>query len=187
MSEYHCIPSDHISRWQLVEQSLSLLHAPTFHIHVSQPGYNTCVPSTLNDLLMSTSALFFKFATTTLAHAFSTPYKSNRVWLQSPFNNALSFSSNSSFGSDSRSNYHLQVANGTLQHHTWVGVTALGGVGSSFDHRFTCPMSISTSDRKRFLNPNEMEEETHNWSKMELQSLSNVQQWFAKHGSFSVQ
>jgi len=170
-----------------VEHSLSLLHAPTFHIHVSQPDYTTCVPSTLNDLLISTSVLFFKCATTTLAHAFSTPYKSKRVWLHSPFNNALYESSNSSFGSDFRTNYNVRAANGTLHHHTWAGITALGGFGSSFDHRFTCPMSISTSDRKRFLNLSEMDEETHNWSKMELQSLSNVQHWFAKHGSFSVQ
>ncbi len=35
-SQYHGIPSDHISRWHLVEHSPSILNAPTFCININQ-------------------------------------------------------------------------------------------------------------------------------------------------------
>ncbi len=36
MSQYQGVPSDHISRWHLVEHSPSILHTPTFWIHVNK-------------------------------------------------------------------------------------------------------------------------------------------------------
>ncbi len=35
-SQYRGVPSDHISRWHLVEHSPSILHAPTFCININQ-------------------------------------------------------------------------------------------------------------------------------------------------------
>ncbi len=53
------IPRGHISRWHF-EHSPSILHAPTFCIHVNQstPHKDIQIPSNMNNLLMSTSSLF---------------------------------------------------------------------------------------------------------------------------------
>jgi len=68
------IPKDHISRWHLVEHSPSILHAPTFCIHVNYAmAYKDIwIPSSLNGQLIvhlpSSSASI-------LAYTFSTPTK----------------------------------------------------------------------------------------------------------------
>ncbi len=80
-SSKYGIPSDHISRWHLVEHSPIILHALTFCIHMNRAicHKNIPFPSTFNDLLMNTPALFKHNHTgTCIQH----PHKlSNRVWL----------------------------------------------------------------------------------------------------------
>ncbi len=54
ISEYHCIPSDYISRWHLVVSFPCILHASIFCIHVNQ-----AIPHNhLHNLLVSTLAIF---------------------------------------------------------------------------------------------------------------------------------
>jgi hypothetical protein len=59
MSKYHCGAGDHIVQWHLVEHSPSLLHAPAFGIHINKaiPNKDVGLATTLNNLLMNTSAL----------------------------------------------------------------------------------------------------------------------------------
>jgi len=59
-SSKYGIPTDHITWWDLVEHSPSILDNPTFCIHVNQATAHTdiWIPSTSNDLLISTPALF---------------------------------------------------------------------------------------------------------------------------------
>ncbi len=74
------IPSDHISRGHLIEHSPSIIHAPTFCIHVDQatPHKDIRLATTLNDLCMSTPALFEGiYAGTCIQHR----HKSKRVRL----------------------------------------------------------------------------------------------------------
>jgi hypothetical protein len=77
MSQYQGSPSDHISRWHLVEYSVSILHAPTFGIHVNQatPHKDIGLTPTLNYLFMSPSAPSAASSAHKLAHALSSGTK----------------------------------------------------------------------------------------------------------------
>jgi hypothetical protein len=70
-----CIPSDHIELKQLIEDSSSILHAPTFCIHVNQaapPHKDISLKTTSNDLLMNIPTIL------ELAHELST--RSKVIW-----------------------------------------------------------------------------------------------------------
>ncbi len=74
MSQYHCGPSDHISRWYLIKHSPIVLKTPTFCIcvHHATPTKT----SDLQPLQMICSRTFLPSSrATTLAHTFSTPEK----------------------------------------------------------------------------------------------------------------
>ncbi len=78
-SSKHGIPWTHITWWHLVENSPSILHAPTFCIHVNQASRhkNIWIPSIFNDLLVCAPALFqCNYAGTCIQHS----HISNRVW-----------------------------------------------------------------------------------------------------------
>jgi len=79
MSQYHGVPSNHISRWHLVEHFPSIFNAPTFCIHVDQtiPHKDITLTSTLNDLLINILALFKGNYVGTCIHH---PHKSMNIW-----------------------------------------------------------------------------------------------------------
>jgi hypothetical protein len=68
-------PSYYISRWHLVEHSLSFLNAPTLCIHVNQA--TTCAKTSDSKSLWTTCWwTYMRFSIATMvAHAFSTPTK----------------------------------------------------------------------------------------------------------------
>ncbi len=77
MYTHLCIPSDHIELKHLIEDSSSILHAPTFCIHVNQaapPHKDISLTTTCNDLLMNTPTIL------ELAHELSTRTKVNWDW-----------------------------------------------------------------------------------------------------------
>jgi hypothetical protein len=57
---YQGIPSDHISRWHIVEYSQCIFKAPTFCIHVNQavPHKDIRVATRFNELFMNKPAVF---------------------------------------------------------------------------------------------------------------------------------
>ncbi len=60
MSQYHCGPSDHISRWHLIKHSPIFLKTPTFciRVHHATPHKDIRLATTFDDLLTNTPALF---------------------------------------------------------------------------------------------------------------------------------
>ncbi len=60
MSQYHCGPSDHISRWHLIKYSPIVLKTLTFciHVHHATPHKDIRLATTLDDLLTNTPAFF---------------------------------------------------------------------------------------------------------------------------------
>jgi hypothetical protein len=60
MSQNHGSPSNHISRWRLVEHSQSTQNAPKFCIHVNQSFAHKDIrlPTTLNELYMNKHTIF---------------------------------------------------------------------------------------------------------------------------------
>ncbi len=75
MSQNNGIPTEHISRWHLVEQSPSVFDAPTFCILVNQatPHKDIRLTTILNDLLLNMPS--WSSSATRLAQAFSSPTK----------------------------------------------------------------------------------------------------------------
>jgi hypothetical protein len=78
-SPKYVIPKHHITWWHLVELSQSILHAPTLWIHVDQaiPCKSSWFAAALNELLMSTHALF---NWTNDGRFIEHPHKSSTVW-----------------------------------------------------------------------------------------------------------
>jgi hypothetical protein len=78
-SPKYVIPKHHITWWHLVELSQSILHAPTLWIHVDQaiPCKSSWFAAALNELLMSTHALF---NCTNDGRFIEHPHKSSTVW-----------------------------------------------------------------------------------------------------------
>jgi hypothetical protein len=74
-SSQYGIPSDHISRWHLVEHTPSILNAPTFCIHFNWMPFPKKTSESNPRPMICSCAYLPSSSATKPAHAFSTPIK----------------------------------------------------------------------------------------------------------------